>query len=222
MRYCIVTFIVVVLLLGSCKEKIVLQNLNTEQPEIAIEKPVSPLWKELAKFADLEVSDSIAVNQLFLFREIDENGVVETVDVNRAMNLYEKMMQRGMATSWPIFEIKNTDSVLLFVQGVGFGGPIWAKVAMDKTSLEIMKIEFDHRAESEGYGAAMTQSSFEDKFVGTKIDLEKNTFTLQNNMEKRVDDGILVDGISGATMTSQAALEMINEGLKKYKGFLNP
>ncbi len=213
----------VLLLLGGCKEKSENKNPKTAQPEeeITIEKPVSPVLKVLVKFADLVISDSIAANEFFLFKEIKEDGVVEVVDVNKAIDLYKKMIKRGTVTSWPIFEIKDTDTSILFAEGIGFGGPIWAKALVDRKSLEIKKIEFDHKAESEGYGAEMTKSSFEDKFVGTKIDLEKKTFTLQRNMEKRIDDGTMVDGISGATMTSEAAIEMVNFGLQKYRGYLD-
>ncbi len=223
MRFFIAVFIGIVLLLGSCKEKVEIQNPKREQPEpkITIEKPVSPLIKELGKFANPTFSDSTIVNEFFLFKEINENGAVETVDVNRASVLYRKMMNREVATSWPVFEIKDTDTTILFVQSIGFGGAIWAKVLIDRKTLEIKNIEFEHKAESEGYGAAMTQSIFEDKFVGTKIDLEKNTFTLQKDIEKRMDDGTIIDEIVGATMTSQSIVEMVNYGLRKYRGYLD-
>lgn len=128
-------------------------------------------------------------------------------------------MKPKTAGSWPIFEIVATQDITLFVQGIGFGGPIWATVLVHKETLRIKKIEFEHKAESDGYGAAMTQSLFDDKFVGTNIDLEKNSFTLQKYIEKRRDDGTIIDGISGATMTSQSAVEMMNYGLQKYRGY---
>ena len=71
-------------------------------------------------------------------------------------------------------------------------------------------------------GRLWTHSPFEDEFIGTKINLDKNTFTLQKNMENTIDDGVIIDGISGATITSEAAIKMVNEGLKKYKGYLRP
>ncbi len=219
----IIFFLIVSIAIG-CKQGQEVKEVKTVQsvPKIITEVPVSPMLKELVKFADLEILDSIAVNQLFLYKEVDKNGVVKKVDENASIGGYKKIMRRKATNSFPIFEIKNTDTAILFVQGIGFGGAIWAKVLVDTKSLEIKKIEFDHKAESDGYGAAMTQSSFEDKFVGAKIDLKENTFTLQKNMEKRIDDGTIVDGISGATMTSKAALEMVNEGLKQYNGYLNP
>jgi len=224
MKLFIVLFMAFGFMLCGCKEKSDAIKPKAELPEqeILIEKPVSPVLIEMGKFADLVISDSITANELFLFKEIDDNGVVETVDENEAINLYKKMMKRDAVKSYVIFEIENTDTAILVVQGLGFGGPIWARVLVDTKTLEIKKIAFEHKAESDGYGAAMTQTSFENQFVGTKIDLEKNTFTLQKNIEKRIDDGAFIDGISGATMTSQGAIEMVNEGLKKYKGYLNP
>lgn len=217
-------YLILVFLLCNCKEK-----PDTEKPkeqEILKEEkamlPVSPVMVELGKFADATLSEISDINQFIVFKQMDENQVVTTIDMNQAVALYKKMMQREQVVSLPIFEIKKTDNAILFIQGIGFGGPIWAKVLVDIKTLKINKIEFEHKAESEGYGAAMTQSSFEDKFVGRKIDLEKNTFTLQKNMEKRIDEGTFVDGISEATMTSQAALEMVNKGLKKYRGYLSP
>jgi len=223
MKSFIVPLMGIVLLLGGCKEKPDATKQKIEQPEkeIGIKKPVSPLIKELGKFASPTFSDSTIVNKFFLFKEVNENGAVETVDLNRATVLYRKMMKREVVTSWPVFEIKDTNTAILFVQGIGFGGAIWAKVLMDRKTLKIKKIEFEHKAESEGYGAAMTQSVFEDKFVVTKIDLEKNTFTLQKNIDKRMDDGTIIDGIVGATMTSQSAVEMVNYGLRKYRGYLD-
>lgn len=219
-----IIFLLVVLLFWNCKQK-----PGTEKPKevetVKEEKAivhVPAAMIELGKFADIVISDESDINQFIDFKHIDTNQSVTAIDMNEAVSFYKKMMKREKANSLPIFEIKNTDDVILLIQGVGFGGPIWAKVLVDKNTLEIKKIAFEHFAETDGYGAAMTQSPFADEFIGTKINLDKNTFTLQKNMESRIDDGVIIDGISGATMTSEAAIEMVNEGLKKYKGYLRP
>ena len=191
-----------------------------EEPKTTSE--VSPIAKELIQFADLTFTDSTDVNDLVLFKEIDGKGAVTETDMNSAVTLYEKMAKRGQITLYPIFEIKDTDTAILPIQGAGFGGAIWAKVLVDRNTLEIEKIAFGHKAESEGYGAAMTQTSFENQFVGTKINLEEDTFTLRQAMDKVRDDGQIIDGISGATMTSQGVVEMVNEGMKNYRNYLSP
>ncbi|SEL26594.1 NADH:ubiquinone oxidoreductase, Na(+)-translocating, C subunit [Maribacter orientalis] len=219
-----IIFLLVGLLFWNCKQKSGTEKskeveILKEQKAIVL---VPPSMIELCSFADISLSNKSDINQYLDFKQIDANQSVSAIDMNSAIALYKKMMKREKATSLPIFEIKNTDNVILLIQGVGFGGPIWAKVLVNRNSLEIKNIAFEHFAETDGYGAAMTQSPFVNEFIGTKINLDKNTFALQKNMEKRIDDGVMVDGISGATMTSEAAIEMVNEGLKKYKGYLRP
>lgn len=219
-----IIFLLVGLLFWNCKQKPGTEK--SEEVEILKEQKaivlVPPSMIELCSFADISLSNKSDINQYLDFKQIDANQSVSAIDMNSVIALYKKMMKREKATSLPIFEIKNTDNVILLIQGVGFGGPIWAKVLVNRNSLEIKNIAFEHFAETDGYGAAMTQSPFVNEFIGTKINLDKNTFALQKNMEKRIDDGVMVDGISGATMTSEAAIEMVNEGLKKYKGYLRP
>ena len=216
--------LLVVLLFWNCKQK-----PGTEKPkEVEVLKeekaivPMSAAMIELGKLADIILSDESDINKFFDFKQIDTTQSVTAIDMNIAVSLYKKMMKLEKVTSLPIFEIKNTDDVILPIQGGGFGGPIWAKVIVERNTLEIKKIAFEHFAESDGYGAAMSHSPFEDEFIGTKINLDKNTFTLQKNMENTIDDGVIIDGISGATITSEAAIKMVNEGLKKYKGYLRP
>ena len=212
---------VVILILGSCKEIAETTKPQEQEPieEVQVVKPVSKTIKELVEFAGISLTDSTDINEVFEFKQLDKYDAISAVQMNQAVNLYKKMMKREQEHAWPIFEIKNTDNVILPVKGIGFGGPIWAKVMVDKKELEIKKIEFDHGAESEGYGAAMTQSSFEKQFVGTKIKLDKNTFGLQQHMEKTIVDGRIVDGISGATATSAGVVEMVNLGIQKYSAY---
>jgi Na+-transporting NADH:ubiquinone oxidoreductase subunit C len=219
-----IVLLLLVFLGWNCK-----QNSETKKPKVKDAKQevqtvakVSPVIKELAAFADLTLTDSTNVNELILFKEIDTSGSVTEIEMAKAVLLYKKMMKKELVNSLPIFEIKNTKTAILPIQGVGFGGAIWAKVLVDRTTFEIKKIAFEHQAESEGYGNAINQSHFENQFVGTKINLDQNTFTLQKNMERRMDDGTIIDGISGATMTNNAVIEMMNEGMKSYRNYLNP
>ncbi|MFP2994620.1 FMN-binding protein [Spongiivirga sp. MCCC 1A20706] len=214
--------VLLVLLLSSCKQR----TNRTEQEESAkvekerIVKILPKTLKEFGEFAGVIITDSTDIDQIIAFKKITQDGVISAIEMNQALSIYKKMMQPERQDSWPIFEIKNTNMAILPIKGIGYGGVIWAKVLVDRNTLEINKIEFNHQAESEGYGAAITQSVFEEKFKGAKVDFEKNTFILNRNVEKRIDDGVIIDVISGATMTSEAALEMVNYGLRRYKNYL--
>ena len=83
-----------------------------------------------------------------------------------------------------------------------------------------MKLQFEHMAESEGYGAAITQSSFENQFVGIVLDPDLKDFGLKQNGVVLIEGVNMIDGISGATITSKAGIKMINQGLLKYRNYL--
>ena len=100
------------------------------------------------------------------------------------------------------------------VKGKGFGGPIWAMLLIDAKTLEILKIKFSHKAESEGYGAGIVRTSFQNQFKGKIVKISSaNTFGLQGHGEETYYP---IDGISGATVTNMAVVNMLNEGLKGY------
>lgn len=208
----------------SCKEE-PKANMPTpgetiqESPKI---KQLSAVQKEILKFADSTFSDSVDMNKIIAFKKIDTQGIITDIDMNEGVRLFKELKKSNTVDALPIFEVINTNTAILPINGRGFGGAIWSKVLVNIKTLEIKKIEFDHKAETYGYGSATTQKSFENQFVGTKIDLDKHFFALQQNMEKRMDDGVFIDGISGATVTSGAAVQVVNLGLQKYKGYLNP
>lgn len=217
-----ILLMIMVVLGWNCKE-----NPKQTEPIIEPEQEIQTTTdlpetiKEIALFASPTFRDTTNIQDLIIFKEFNTtSGIISTTALERANDLYKKLATRGQATSLPIFEVKETVLVVLPVQGVGFGGAIWAKVLLDKKTLEIKNIAFEHKAESEGYGAAVSEKTFEDQFLGVKINLEEDTFTLQKAIEKANDDGHFIDGISSATMTSKGAVSMLNEGLRKYGGYL--
>lgn len=209
-------------LVCSCKQNQESQKREAEQidQKATAKKKRSPIITELERFVDTIPSVGSEDSEIFVFKEIDANGAINTINTDQAVALYEDIVKHKQVTSLPIFEIKNTDTAILLVKSNGFGGAIWAKVWVDRGTLEIKSIEFDHKAETDGYGAAMTQTSFESQFAGTKINFDKNSFDLQSNMEKGSDNDQMIEGISGATITSEAVVEMVNVGLLKYRDYL--
>ena len=218
-----ILLMILVVLGWNCKEnpKQTEQKTETVKQETKAATSLPESIKEIATFVTPDFTDTTDIQNLIIFKELDLSGnTISTIDLERAGALYKKLATRGQAASLPIFEVKGTDLVVLPVQGVGFGGAIWAKVLLDKKTLEIKNIAFEHKGESEGYGAAMVQNTFEDQFLGAKINLEEDTFTLQKAIEKANDDGHFIDGLTGATMTSKGAVSMVNQGLRKYSSYL--
>jgi Na+-transporting NADH:ubiquinone oxidoreductase subunit C len=211
--------LILIFLICNCKE-------NPDNTKPKVEEPIQKtaaiaklpnIIMELAEFADPNFTESTNINDLLLFKAIEENGTVESITMESALDLYKAMRKPVPVTVMPIFEIKNTETSILPIQGRGFGGALWAKVLVNRNTLEIIKVAFEHKAESDEYAAALTQDSFQNQFVGAKISFEEKTFTLQ----KADDGGRIIDGISGATVTSQGAVDMMNEGLQKYRNYFS-
>jgi Na+-transporting NADH:ubiquinone oxidoreductase subunit C len=216
-------FILATLFLG-CKQKAAAepQPKATEMAtEVPAKAPMSSIIKELGRFASIDIPDATAADKMIHFKMISGNGDIETIDMDTYIKLYQLVKKNDKGTELPIFEIRDRDNAILMMGGKGFGGLIWAKVLVDKATQEISKIEFDHRLESDGYGAGMSESRFENQFIGAKVTLKANTYGLDQSGKKIIEGTQLVDGISGATTTSRAAVNMVNEGLVKYAEYLN-
>ena len=216
------TLLVVAAILGSCKQKTEKPKSNQVNQEPTPTYSLPKEMKEIAQFADLSLTDSTDVDTVLNFKAIDSVGILAEISMEEALLLYKTTIETNKVVALPIFEFKGTQNSLLIVSEKGFGGKIWGKVLVDRTTSEITKVEFGHKAESDEYGAdEITLSSFEDQFIGIKINWTGNTFGLDQSGKTLIKGNTTIDGISGATVTSQAVLKMMNEGLQKYRSYLN-
>ncbi len=199
------------------------QNREAEKPKVldptgqteVSEKPTAEIM-ELLKFADTALTISGTVDDLLMFKIINGNDSMETVNSKEAVDLYKSKMKARDGNKIPVFDIKNTNKAILVFGNKGYEGPIWAKVLVDKKAREILKIEFGHQFESEGYGDGIKRSSFEQQFFGASYDTKDNIFGLLQGSKEVMKGTRKVDGISGATITSTKAVQMVNEGLQSY------
>ena len=207
-----------VLLCWQCREKTPTPEPTTEV--IQQTKPIPKVIKDLADFAELSVSDTSNIDLLMSFKEIDSNGTVHQIDIDQAASAFKKKMTSKKSTSFPVVEITDSQKIVIILQGKGYGGPIWAWLLVNKGNQQIDKLLFDHSAETDGYGAAMTYNSFESQFTAKVISGDVPIFGLKQNDELLIKGTYEVDGLAGATITSQAVLEMMNTGLDTYKVYL--
>ncbi len=207
-------------ILWSCKEtKPAPVQTNTEIQE---PKPIGKELKEVLDFAGISATNSEELTTLINLFEINESGTVQSMSPEKANTTLKQIKTSKKLDQYPIIEIQDTDHVVFVFQGRGYGGPIWAKALFNRGSMSFEKIQFDHKAESEGYGDGITYSNFEDQF--TKKTLVPETEGFQLNVEgKDSQPGFYpVDGISGATQSSKAVIDMMNYGLSVYNSYLFP
>ena len=204
-------------LIWNCRDK---HELEQPVKAVYVTEQISPVVKELLVFANIPFTDTSDISSLLGFKFIDENGKVVISDSEKNTKIYKNLVKGRSTSKLPLFEILGSDEVILVIQSRGNIGAIWAKIIIDNKRKEIMKLQFEHMAESEGYGAAITQSSFENQFVGIVLDPDLKDFGLKQNGVVLIEGVNMIDGISGATITSKAGVKMINQGLLKYRNYL--
>ncbi len=214
-------FLILLFLIGGCKQKKEVEKPEIEESKQETKILMSPIFKELVKFGEIKFEEESDISELLDAKKIDTSGVLTDIDIKSGIVLYKEVLNKKTPVAYPIFEISNSKKTILLVRGHGYTGAIWAKILVDKTNLEIQKVQFDHKAESEGYGADITLSSFENKFIGTKISFTSTPFGLIQSDKIIMKGDQKIDGISGATITSEATVKMINDGLLNYQNYLH-
>lgn len=91
---------------------------------------------------------------------------------------------------------KDAQNVVLHASKEGFGGPVAVAVSFNEAG-EIVSLEIGDKdfCETDGFGAAALEPEFAKQFIGKKAPL-------------KIED---IDAISGATITSEAVVEAIND-----------
>jgi len=189
---------------------------------VTLNDDVQKKWaiRELGLLADSTFTDSSDLNSILAFKAIDKQGVITTIEMDRAIQLYIENKIQTDAELHSIFEIKQSSHVILLLSGDGLWDKISASLLIDKKSLKIVNIAFEHVGETPGLGGQINESAFESQFIGTTINLESNSFSLYQEAVKIINGKHKIDGITGATITSKGVIEMLNEGLAKYKVYL--
>ena len=214
----IIIYSTILILFVNCRDKSNVQ-LNLEEPVVAASsnaQKINSTLQELLRFADISETNDRDAADVVGFKKMDINGDITSLDLEDGAALFKSFQGTESKQNRPIMEIKDSNKVLLMVKGKGFGGPIWAKLLMDATTHEILKVKFEHKAETEGYGAGITRSSFQNQFIGKTIKIANNSFALVQNGKEWIKGEQPIDGISGATVTSENVVHMLNEGLLGY------
>ena len=109
------------------------------------------------------------------------------------------------------------------VYGMGLWGPIWGYIAVNEDGNTVYGAFFNHDSETAGLGADIKDSKeWQDKFIGKKIygaDGKPALKVVKSSDLKNPESE--VDGITGATLTSNGVSDMLQDGFKKYKTLLS-
>ena len=150
---------------------------------------------------------------------------IEAFDINLAL----EVKKDSDTQRFPLY-IANVDNEKFYViplRGAGLWAEIWGYIALREDINTIKGVSFDHKSETAGLGAEITEDWFIDSFTDEKINDSQGNFVgvylTKSNNDPRNEDKMdnEVDAISGATITGDGVSDMIIERVQNYLPYFN-
>jgi len=158
----------------------------------------------------------------------NDGTVDQAVDPFSGIKLALELKKDPSEQRFPLYlaSVDDTSYYIIPLRGSGLWDAIWGYIALESDRNTIKGAVFDHKAETAGLGAEITQQWFMDRFVGEKVfdndgKLVGISVSKTNNDPKDLDkNDHEVDAISGATITGDGVSDMIMERLTHYQSYL--
>jgi len=122
---------------------------------------------------------------------------------------------------YPVYKYKGeTTYYVVAIRGNGLWDKIWGYIALKEDLNTIAGVYFDHKAETPGLGAEIKESEdFKSQFIGKEVFKKENvaiSVVKRKPPEKHPHN---VQGIAGATITSDGVTDMFHKGMKFYEAY---
>ena len=164
-------------------------------------------------------------NELSLKSDGTIDNDTKAFDINLAIEVKKDSdIQR-----YPLYiaNVENEKFYVIPLRGAGLWAEIWGYIALKDDINTIKGVSFDHKSETAGLGAEITEDWFIDSFTDEKINDANGNFvgiylTKTNNdpgNSDKMDNEI--DAISGATITGDGVSDMIIERIENYLPYFN-
>jgi Na+-transporting NADH:ubiquinone oxidoreductase subunit C len=152
--------------------------------------------------------------------------VIENVDADK-VRMKDEVAKPAAERQLPVYQYTDESGKRFFVlpmHGVGLWGPIWGYIALESDGNTVYGAYFDHKGETPGLGAEISEKPFQDQFQGKKIVDAQNNFVsvhvMKQTAKAEFGDEHRVDGISGGTITSNGADAMLKNCVEPYLSYL--
>lgn len=153
---------------------------------------------------------------------LDNNGE-ERTDVDAfTVDLKKELKRPVEEQSFPLYvaDVDGEKFYIVPLRGKGLWDAIWGYVALKNDVNTIKGAVFDHKGETPGLGAEITQGWFKKRFEDEKIMDDSGNFigvsVVKGYQGGDNKDDNQVDAISGSTITGNGVTDMISERLKNY------
>lgn len=167
-----------------------------------------------AKYQEIVLADEI----------IDEQGNVlekgEQGGENYGFKLNSADFKNGKLALF-VCKVDGQTKYVIPVYGMGLWGAINGYIAINADKSTVFGTYFDHESETAGLGAEIKDNrAWQNQFQGKKL-FAQDPNKIALAVSKKVEDpSTQVDGITGATLTSNGVTEMLQTCLGAYMNFL--
>lgn len=122
-----------------------------------------------------------------------------------------------------VCNVKGETKYVIPVYGMGLWGPINGYLALNADKTTIYGAYFNHEGETAGLGAEIKDNlKWQQQFQGKKVFKADNRNEVALSVVKKIEDPTTqVDGVTGATLTSNGVTDMFKDCLSQYMKFLN-
>ena len=165
-------------------------------------KKTTQSLKELIS-QDSTVTDDF--EQIFIPKSMDQYGKLKTIDFAEAQRLVCNLRESTILSyPLPIFEVKNKSQWVVFSNAEGMWGAVWAFILIDLNDKTIVKATCDHEREAPVGKTNFKKMDYSERFESL------NLSDLNLNEAK-------IDGVSGATKTHDAYIQVLRNAINMYK-----
>ena len=151
----------------------------------------------------------------------EDGSVDESVDAFE-VDLTKELRRPVKEQVYPLYiaDIEGSKYYIIPLRGKGLWDAIWGYISLKDDVNTVKGAVFDHKGETPGLGAEITQAWFQERFSDEKIFDENGNLVgvsvvkgSKGNADKADNQ---VDAISGATITGNGVSDMISERLQHY------
>lgn len=209
-----------------------LKPLQDKQVEIDTKKKILGAVMDISKIKDADELlqtyekkvDSRVVDFEGNFLEKDKDGnplIAEKINIQKMSKLPQEERY------YPVFmfmgESLDVEAYIFPTFGSGLWDWISSYIALENDLNTVKGIAFDHKSETPGLGARITEETVQSRYIGKRI-YDNNGQLVSITMVKGEGNSGLnehqVDGMSGATMTAKGVNAMLEKYLECYAAFI--
>ena len=142
------------------------------------------------------------------------------IDEKYKTTISEEIQEQGGTVY--VANVDGATKYVLPVKGRGLWGGLWGYISIDEDKQHVYGAYFDHESETAGLGARIKERWFQEQFNGKPIFTDNPQQVALTVVKKGASKAETeIDGVTGATLTSNGVAGMVTDGLQAYIDFLN-